>query len=155
MGTAGEGWSPPTGVIDYGDVNASPSQVFFSAVEVGSAPRTVLLSWALQADIEANNCSLPVKPVAASADNVFLVEMNHLEVYRGSERWRYLSLPSGFSKFYFRVASVSPSVSKSKVLAVCDTYPPVDVYYNQSSASACTRANRLRLQPDSSLAGYV
>merc|ERR1712032_357461 len=155
MGTAGEGWSPPTGVIDYGDVDASPSQVFFSAAEAGPAPRTVLLAWALQADIEANNCSLPVKPPVASADNVFLVEMNHLEVYRGSERWRYFALPLGFSRFYFRVASVSPSVSKPKVLAVRDAYPPVDVYYNQSSAGACTRANRLLLQPDSSLAGYV
>merc|ERR1712216_41277 len=85
---AGEGWEPPTGVIE---TEGSSSGVMWTAAEVALGHRSVLLSWAMGDDVFTDNCSLPVIP--PSSDEVFVVEMNHIEVYRGFQRSHNFTLP--------------------------------------------------------------
>mmetsp|Transcript_5927 Transcript_5927/g.18357 ORF Transcript_5927/g.18357 Transcript_5927/m.18357 type:complete len:374 (-) Transcript_5927:51-1172(-) len=123
----------------------------------------VALSWALWGDLR-RNCSQPLGEPAAGSP-VYVVEMNHVEVYRGPHRSISVRLPAAgpgnpAGRFFFRVGVVSKGLlrgvaSASNVLAVRAGHPPVDLYYNETSANACERAYYLLNQPASSLAGYV
>jgi hypothetical protein len=141
--------SGPTGdSIQWTDVNALVHK------------RAVQLWWAPASEIEEGNCS-----VAGEEGPQVVVEMNHVEVYRGHKRSQVFPLPqwpptSGEEPYYyFRVGLVStgPSTSgvasASQVLAVKAGDQPVDMWRNETGA--CDRRRLLQNQPASSLRGYL
>lgn len=141
------------------DTRAAGAYVYWTDVDAFADERAVRLSWAPASEIEDGNCS-----VAGAEGPQVVVEMNHVEVYRGKGRSQIFPLPrpppSGEEPYYyFRVGMVNTGIasgvaSASGVLAVKAGDEPVDSYYNQS-AGACERLWLLQDQPASSLRGYL
>jgi len=161
----GSGWLPDSGKVDAAAVAASrAARVVWTAVDVLAGGK-VTLAWGLVGDLQ-KSCDNPPQATGDAAP-VYVVEMNHVEVYRGhSTSWTFALPPailtgngnvSGHA--YFRVGAVNRGAntgisSASRVLAVRSSTPPTEVYYN-SSADACQRASVLQGQPPSSLAGFI
>eukprot|EP00927_Polykrikos_kofoidii_P078718 TRINITY_DN75533_c0_g1_i1.p1 TRINITY_DN75533_c0_g1~~TRINITY_DN75533_c0_g1_i1.p1 ORF type:complete len:661 (-),score=36.56 TRINITY_DN75533_c0_g1_i1:3-1985(-) len=142
--------------------NMSSSVVWTSVDLLGGAGGGVHLSWALISDLERSSCSLPVVSTA-SEGSVFVVEMNHVEVYRGSNRswtFRFPSTSRDARRFYFKVGEVQTSfltsavVSSTPVLPVRTLWPPVE-NYPDPGANACERAAAFLRQPTSSVENFV
>lgn len=160
----GSGWLPDQGEVDSGAKYTDHSrQVLWTGVELMPNSYAVNLSWARYDNLRRSCSRPPQAPVAD--DEVYVVEMNHVEVYRGKNTsWTFPFPPPTLNnqfhrKVYFRVGTVSRSssigvISVSTVLAVQPAFPPTQVYYN-SSVDVCDRAVLLQSQPVESLKGFI
>ena len=173
----GEGWYPPSGDVDmaaFGNYN----QVLFTAAERVNESDNILLRWAFVKDLSASNCSLD--NVDVQDGSIFVVEMNHIEIYRGparSLRFQPNATRFGVAKnathlgvaknatdeerhVYVRVAQIGQGLSRrvisaTQVLALrYESSQPLTWPY-ALSLDDCTKATAIAQQPDWTLEGYV
>ncbi|CAE7519573.1 unnamed protein product [Symbiodinium natans] len=152
----GLGWYPPTGEVNVGAWGQG-DQVIFTAAEATNVPDEVLLRWGLVRDLGASNCTEGYDP---DDGTIFVVEMNHIEIYRGPSR--HLTAPL-FSTVpgdtaYVRVGRVSPGLSRrvvsaSQVLKLQRGPSPL-LWPYEASSDMCAKATTLAQQPDT-LDGYI
>lgn len=160
----GSGWLPDTGEIDAASRAAKRDMmVLWTGVDLHASNREVTLSWSLLGDLR-ERCLNQSRATNETAP-VFVVEMNHIEVYRGPNlSWTFAFPPSVLSStasrhVYFRVGTVERGMSRgvasaSKVLAVNASWPPVEFYYS-ASADICDRVVALQNQPRWSLDYFI
>ncbi|CAE7876961.1 unnamed protein product, partial [Symbiodinium sp. KB8] len=90
--------------------------VIFTAAEAANVSDEVLLRWSLVRDLSAGNCTEGYDPKDGT---IFVVEMNHVEIYRGPDRYVttpiFGSMPGDTA--YVRVGRVSPGLSRRVVSA--------------------------------------
>lgn len=125
-----------------------------SSTSTGTGTRQVTLEWGLLGEI-ASNCTHP--EVWEDDPSMYILEMNHLEVYRGRGRKVTVTLPSD-ARYFFRVGRMEAAwgngvASMTPILAVTASDQPTAKYYNDS-ADICNRAEVLLHQPLSSLDGF-
>jgi hypothetical protein len=168
-------WGEPTGIPIWSfdpiaetvATSAAGDSIQWTDVNALVHERAVRLWWAPASEIEEGNCS-----VAGEEGPQVVVEMNHMEVYRGHSRSQVFPLPqpptSGEEPYYyFRVGLVSTGASSgvasaSQVLAVKAGDQPVDLWWGDPDleldlpwAGACERRQLLQNQPAFSLQGYL
>ncbi|CAK0893888.1 unnamed protein product [Prorocentrum cordatum] len=154
--SVGAGRYPTAGTVDTSSLGAA---VLWTDVGAVAEERAVRLSWAPADEVDGSSCS-----AAGEEGPQVVVEMNHVEVYRGHDRSQVFPLPQAPASgeepyYYFRVGVVSTGIasgvsSASRVLAVRAGDEPVGPYYNET-ATACERLWLLQHQPPSSLRGYL
>lgn len=146
----GLGWYPPSGNVNTGSWGDG-EQVIFTAAEAANVSDEVLLRWSLVRDLSAGNCTEGYDPKDGT---IFVVEMNHVEIYRGPDRYVttpiFGSMPGDTA--YVRVGRVSPGLSRrvvsaSQVLPL-KRGPSLLQWPYEASSDMCTKATALAQQPD-------
>jgi len=151
----GSGWYPPQGNIDTDAQGVDGNQVVFIAADGRMNGSEVLLKWALMKDLRASNCSDPPEFLNGSiGEPVFVLEMNHIEIYRGGSRSLASKLPGPGGRHFFRVGLLSSGLARSAVTVSRVLAFPLAVPYT-TSLNACARAKVLTNQPSSALDGYI
>lgn len=143
-------------------------QVIFTAAERVNESEDILLRWAFVKDLGSSNCSLDSLDVQESS--IFVVEMNHIEIYRGSARslrfqpnaTRFKRGANSSAALYLRVGRIGQGlarqvISASQVLALHYGSPSQTAltWPYDSTADDCTKATTIFQQPEWTLDGYV
>mmetsp|Transcript_145661 Transcript_145661/g.369646 ORF Transcript_145661/g.369646 Transcript_145661/m.369646 type:complete len:731 (-) Transcript_145661:35-2227(-) len=183
MWDVGHGWYPTNAVIDSGSAGTSVQWTGVEAgrVDANGTATELHLSWALVRGLDTNGCSggprsdLVANDLnssvldandwnpwaqAPAASPRFVLEMNHVEVYRGASTSFTVPLPpSDSGRYFFRVGRLRAGWSggvddASLVLPVRSAEPLFDFPYN-ATADVCERMRMLQARPVSSLSGYI
>ncbi|CAJ1437190.1 unnamed protein product [Effrenium voratum] len=153
--TQGAGWYPHTGQINAGGWGHE-EQVIFTAAERVNNSDQILLRWALVRDLSASNCSLST--YQAQDSSIFVVEMNHIEIYRGPARSVVAPLPATDGRVFVRAGRISPGlvqqvVSATQVLGLNRTGELLRWPYGEEDD--CSKAAALVRQPEEMLDGFI
>jgi len=157
--TEGSGWYPPSGEISSGAWGRG-EQVIFTAAEATNNADEILLRWGLYKDLGASNCSLATYEPEEDG-TIFVVEMNHVEIYRGPGRSLVAPLFASVSSdsIYVRVGRIATGLSRtassaSQVLAL-HRGPTALAWPYGSNIDDCAKVEALTVQPEWSLDGYI
>lgn len=164
----GAGWYPPSGNVDM-SAFGNYDQVIFTAAERVNESDDILLRWAFVKDLGSSNCSLDSLDVQDGS--IFVVEMNHIEIYRGSARsLRFQPNATRFGRgangsatpLYVRVGRIGQGlarqvISASQVLALQYGSPSQSAltWPYDSTVDDCKKATTIFQQPEWTLDGYV
>eukprot|EP00929_Paragymnodinium_shiwhaense_P022884 TRINITY_DN14482_c0_g1_i4.p1 TRINITY_DN14482_c0_g1~~TRINITY_DN14482_c0_g1_i4.p1 ORF type:complete len:507 (-),score=63.36 TRINITY_DN14482_c0_g1_i4:275-1657(-) len=164
----GSGWSPDIGGTASAAFSSelSNESLLWTSATSSDDGESISLTWASKGELLESECMLPMV-LNASQDNIYVLELNHVELYRGPARSVTVTFPTDASVFYFRVGAVNRGVRqgvKTKTSVVLPVLrgasQPVAHYYgynvtNMSIDDACTRAVILQDQPAQMYAGYI
>lgn len=152
-------WSPtPSDDWAFGNYD----QVIFTAAERVNESDDILLRWAFVKDLGSSNCSLDSLDVQDGS--IFVVEMNHIEIYRGSARsLRFQPNATRFGRgangsatpLYVRVGRIGQGlarqvISASQVLALQYGSPSQSAltWPYDSTVDDCKKATTIFQQPE-------